>query len=233
MLAAANGAGQEPPTDALRTLLSTVTSQSAASARSGRRLLARVGRLNLVNRAVKIGLVLFVIWLGGLVIWASGSLPVYSDALAIQHIVPADTVSPEEAARLDLEAAGLAPGPVRYLTDGVAASWHDRLGRDLVVTMRHLPTAEAAALAYQELVGSGAIQISPVRNDSPNRSVAVRWVPLGRQYVWQTGSWLIEIRVPIWMLNLDSRLVQVRDLLLKHFTQMQPGTPTPPAAAPK
>jgi hypothetical protein len=158
----------------------------------GRRLMGRVRRQVILI----IGVVIFSLaFATGGIIWGVSAMRNWQ-ANPENHPVPAEGVTPEQAAQVNLTSIGLTSQDVTAVENGMIARYETQSGQIVTVRFYKHPSPYWAREAFKAWDRSFSTRMMSVRTDSGTVG-ASRFRSGGHYYQgWHDGRWFINIQIP-------------------------------------
>lgn len=180
----------------------------------GRRLMKRVRRSVWLTVGLLAVLVVAVVGLSARVRTLAN--------MPAEHPVPAASVAPEEAVRLNLTDLGLTSAAVAITTepaDGATASYQDPTGQMIKITAYRFPTAGDARTFAKGWERSFATKMLSLSTNLPSHS-ATKFRSEGvYYYAWREGIWFMQIAVPETVASPAALRDHVRDRIIEQMAR--------------
>lgn len=159
---------------------------------AGRQLIGRVRRQVMLI----IGVVIFSLALAtGGIVWGVRAMQNWQ-ANPENHPVPAETVTPEQAAQVDMTSIGLTAQGVTAVENGMMARYQTQSGQTVTIRFYKHPSPYWAKEAFQAWDRSFSTRMMSVRTESGSVS-ASRFRSGGHYYQgWHDGRWFINVQIP-------------------------------------
>lgn len=158
----------------------------------GRRLIGRVRRQVLLI----VGVVIFSLALAtGGIIWGVSAMRSWQ-ANPENHPVPAEGVTPEQAAAVDLTQVGLTKHDVTAIEQGVLVRYQTAAGKTVTIRYSKHPSPSGARDAFEAWDRAFKIRVMAVKTSSG--TVGASRLRSGGYYYegWHDGRWFINVQIP-------------------------------------
>lgn len=159
---------------------------------AGRQLMGRVRRQVILI----IGVVIFSLALAtGGIVWGVRAMQNWQ-ANPENHPVPAEGVTPEQAAHVDMTSVGLTAQGATVIENGVMVQYQTKSGQTVTVRFYKHPSPYRASEAFKAWDRSFRTKVMSVTTDSGTTG-ASRFRSGGNYYQgWHDGRWFIYVEIP-------------------------------------